>query len=99
MSLYSLQIKFQITWFYQADPCDGTSDYSSRESSSEETIGGLSQVEFRGILYTCYISRKNHCLLRSLPLPPDGVERKKNWKSLLFTTRFLQMSCIALKPL
>ena len=49
MSLYSLQIKFQITWFYQADPCDGTSDYSSRETSSEETIGGLCQVEFRGI--------------------------------------------------
>ena len=30
---------------------DGTSDYGSRETSAEETIGGLCQVEFRGKHY------------------------------------------------
>ena len=87
---------------------DGTSDYGSRETSSEETIGGICQVEFRGMHHV--ISRVSFTLVTFLEriivfqgprlfLQVDGVEHKKNWKCLLFNTRFLQMSSIPLKPL
>ena len=87
---------------------DGTSDYGSRETSSEETIGGICQVEFRGMHHV--ISRVSFTLVTFLEriiifrgprlfLQADGVERKKNRKCLLFNTHFLQMSCITLKPL
>ena len=87
---------------------DGTSDYGSRETSAEETIGGLCQVEFRGMHHV--FSRVSFTLVTFLEriivfrgprlfLQADGVERKKNWNFFLFNTCFLQMSCIALKPL
>ena len=57
---------------------DETSDYGSRETSSEEGIGGLCQVEFKGMQHICPRNhynqvhfRENCNLQREPPLPPS----------------------------